>query len=217
MNRQTRPGIGRCEPRGFSLVELMVAIGVGLVVAAAITSLFISLVRSDSSNLKSIRLNQELRATMSLMTRDLRRAGFNNDAVDDVLASSANPFQQMTVGAGNDCIIYAYDENKDGVYVASDELFGFRLNGDAIARLNGADCAGGGTKITDDDLIAITEFTVSDPDLPGDVPEETVTPGKTVSGITTHQITFTLAGRLVSDTSVKRTITETVETRNVEY
>ena len=64
------------KPTGFSLVELMISIVVGLVVVAGVISVFASAVKSHTDNLRMTRLNQELRTTMTLMTRELRRAGF---------------------------------------------------------------------------------------------------------------------------------------------
>lgn len=204
--------------QGFTLIELMISMLIGLIILAAVIGMFVSMVKSDNDYLKSVRLNQELRAAMSLITRDLRRSGYNGAAVTAVISGTANPFQEMATTAT--CVIYAYDVNDNGVNDGNSERFGFRLNSGAIeSRESGEDCAGttNWDNITDENLVEITAFSVSDPDLVGDDPEETVTPGKTSSGITTHQITIALTGRLVRDTSVTRTISEIVEIRNDEY
>lgn len=204
--------------QGFTLIELMISMLIGLIILAAVIGMFVSMVKADNDYLKSIRLNQELRAAMSLITRDLRRSGYNGTASATVIAGTANPFQEMATTAT--CVIYAYDVNNNGINDGNSERFGFRLNGGAIeSRESGENCAGttNWDNITDENLVEITAFSVSDPDLVGDDPEETVTPGKTSAGITTHQITISLTGRLVRDTSVIRTISETVEIRNDEY
>lgn len=204
--------------QGFTLIELMISMLIGLIVLAAVIGMFISLVKADNDYLKSLRLNQELRAAMSLITRDLRRSGYNGTASATVIAGTANPFQEMATTAT--CVIYAYDVNNNGINDGNSERFGFRLKSGAIeSRESGENCAAttNWDNITDDNLVEITAFSVSDPDLVGDDPEETVTPGKTSVGITTHQITISLTGRLVRDPSVTRTISETVEIRNDEY
>ena len=210
--------------RGFTLIELMISIVIGLIILSAVIDIFISMIKADNDNLKSIRLNQELRAAMSLIIRDLRRSGYNGSAAATVIAGTANPFQEMATTAT--CVIYAYDTNNSGTVDGNSERFGFRLNSGAIeSRENSENCAESTNwdNITDDNLVKITTFSVSDPDLVGDDPppeggpEEIKIPGKTVAGITTHQITITVTGELVRDDSVIRTITETVEIRNDEY
>lgn len=197
----------------FTLIELMISILIGLIILGAVLTMFISMIRADAENLKSIRLNQELRATMSLIARDLRRSGFNASAVADILnPPAAKPFQLMASAA--DCILYSYDTDGDGA-LGANENYGFRLNGAAIeTRENGELCDSGNDwqNLTDESLVSIDNFQVVDPDLDGNG-----NPGKTDGLITLHRITLTLTGSLVRDPAVSRTITETVEVRNVEF
>lgn len=67
---------GRGAQRGLGLIELMIAITLGLVVSAAALTLFAVVSRTSSENLNGQRLLQELRATLAFMARDLRRAGY---------------------------------------------------------------------------------------------------------------------------------------------
>jgi len=218
MNITVNLKLMRYMQRGFTLIELMISIVIGLIILAAVMGMFVTMIKSDSDNLKSIRLNHQLRAAMSLISRDLRRSGYNGTSAATVIAGTPNPFQELATTAT--CIIYAYDANNNGINEGNPERFGFRLNGGAIeSRERSENCAGttNWDNLTDENLVEITTFNVSDPDLVGDEPEETTNPGKTSAGITTHQITISISGRLVRDPSVSRTITETVEIRNNEY
>ena len=173
------------KPTGFSLVELMISIVVGLVVVAGVISVFASAVKSHTDNLRMTRLNQELRTTMTLMTRELRRAGFwggnkqhyadpppSFDArgamntvgvfAGELLPVAANPFRVIAITGGN-CITFSHDDDNDGVLdvdaVDPIESRGFQL--DVVNRTvdSGANaaCGGGGwTAITDPDAVAIT-------------------------------------------------------------
>jgi prepilin peptidase dependent protein B len=95
---------------GFSLIELMIAVTLGLLVLAAVTAVMISTITTNSANLNMIRLDQDLRNIMLLMTRDIRRAGSWNDTRTPTAANprydigrnrNCNPFmQQATVAAG---------------------------------------------------------------------------------------------------------------------
>ena len=61
---------------GVSLVELMIGVAIGLILISGTIAIFGATVNSQSSALKAIRLEQELRAVMDLISRDLRRAGY---------------------------------------------------------------------------------------------------------------------------------------------
>ncbi len=67
---------------GFSLVELMIGITLGLIIISGVLGVFSSTVKNQSDNLKMSRLNQELRAVMDVMARDIRRAGYWGLAAD---------------------------------------------------------------------------------------------------------------------------------------
>jgi prepilin-type N-terminal cleavage/methylation domain-containing protein len=60
--------------RGFTLVELLVALALGLLVIAAALGFFLQLVRAGSETVLSTRLQQELRTTMALVATEVRRA-----------------------------------------------------------------------------------------------------------------------------------------------
>jgi prepilin-type N-terminal cleavage/methylation domain-containing protein len=107
--------------RGFTLVELMVALVAGLIVSAAVLSFFLSSMKSNGEYVQSTRLTQELRNTLDLMTRDLRRAGYDDDGLRFMgnanssdftpvcLTASGAPTTCLGAGSEGDCILYAYD------------------------------------------------------------------------------------------------------------
>ena len=64
--------------RGMSLVELMVGITVGLFVVAAATTLMANQLSDNRRLLVETQVQQDLRATMDIITRQLRRAGAAN-------------------------------------------------------------------------------------------------------------------------------------------
>lgn len=63
--------------RGLSLVELLVGISVGLFVLAGATLLLSTQLGDNRRLLLETQLQQDLRATMDIITRELRRAGVN--------------------------------------------------------------------------------------------------------------------------------------------
>lgn len=203
---------------GYTLIELMISMVIGLIILAAVIGMFISMVKADNDYLKSIRLNQELRAAMSLISRDIRRSGANrNAAVNSATPPPTNPFAsdsgtatRISIGTPGPTtgtsISFSYDEASDAVT----ELYGYRLNSTAgterIESCKGSTAAGCGTwqPVTDNSLVNITALSFTG---------ATVTEG----GINIRQITVSVSGRLRKDSAVARTLTETVKVRNDDF
>ena len=119
--------------KGFTLIEMMIAILIGTLVVAATIAIYVSAIRGSSNTLKSTQLNQDLGLAMTIMTNDIRRAGYWGGAVIGS-DSRNNPF--MVAGSTNlevngSCITYTYDANHDGV-VDANEYYGFRLHNGTI-------------------------------------------------------------------------------------
>jgi prepilin peptidase dependent protein B len=121
--------------RGFTLVELMVGLVVGLLVIAAVIAIYLYTVRGSTYYLQSARLNQEARAAMAVMVSDIRRAGFWSNAQTQAPSGTPNPFTvpaaDISISNARDCILYTYDRTGAGV-VGDGNRFGFRLNGNAV-------------------------------------------------------------------------------------
>jgi prepilin-type N-terminal cleavage/methylation domain-containing protein len=98
--------IAASKASGFTLIELMIAMVLGLIVMGAVIALVMSMIRSNNQTIQSTRLTQELRATAAVITSELQRAG-----------SAGNPFNVTaatglgTVGTGTaGCITYTYSD-----------------------------------------------------------------------------------------------------------
>jgi len=63
--------------RGFTIVELMIAMVMGLVVLSAVLELFIHHNRTNSAQQEVAYAQQNVRAAMELMARDIRGAGYD--------------------------------------------------------------------------------------------------------------------------------------------
>lgn len=214
---------------GFTLVELLVGMVIGMVVLAAVTQVMVSSNNTNLDTLRMVRFNQEMRSVMNLMTSDLRRGGFNGFAVSQIGQGSvlASPFAGLTiddvaVDAANPspltgtCLRYSYDDssnaatNADGALNGS-EQYGFRFNGGAVQRhTTAATCADAGWQaLTDTTNLTVTALTFT---LTDNLVCEGTSNGIHVQSVT---ISFTAASPLV--TGLARTLTETVRTRNNRY
>jgi len=207
---------------GMTLIELLIAMVLGLIIVASVIALFISMLSSTTTNLNEIRLNQELRAAMSLMTRDIRRAGYNGNAAST--AGASNPFSTdassagaastaLNVGVGNDDVIFAYDADSDGVLGTDDEVFSYQLASNSVqfcqentvAKITAGCTTASWQPITDPTVVSITGLTFIETDA------------SSASGAEFKQITIELSGQWVKNTDFSRTITETIKRRNDHF
>jgi len=129
---------GRHAQQGLSLVELMVALVAGLIVTGAVLAFTLSSLRVNSEYVRSTRLTLELRNSLNFIADELRRAGYNEDAMNYVgrptSYTQSSPFaaiQVQNAGAANGCIVYAYDRGEPGgnagvVDLARGEIRGIR-------------------------------------------------------------------------------------------
>ncbi|WP_341503072.1 prepilin-type N-terminal cleavage/methylation domain-containing protein [Gallaecimonas sp. GXIMD4217] len=129
--------------RGMTLVELLVAMTLGLVVILAATTLFSATVGASSVSAKMSQLRNDLNAISGLIASDLRRAGYDGDALSALAraACSSNyetdcPFAfkaSRDINAAQNCIVVRFDADGDGNRdIDSDEIRGYRLNGNQI-------------------------------------------------------------------------------------
>jgi len=93
--------------RGFTLVELMVAIGIGLVVLASVATTFTSQSRAYSAQEQINQMEQNLRGAMDIMSREIKMAGYkpNGGTVTGVVSYSTTglTIQADVDGNGSTC------------------------------------------------------------------------------------------------------------------
>lgn len=203
---------------GLTLIEMLIAMVLGLFVTAVIITVFSTNVRSNNENMRMIRLNQELRGAMTLIADELKRSGY---AASPEIAT----FMQQT-NFTSTCANYSYDINANSSYDVS-EHFGFRLDsvnneidwGTGLT-VDTPGCATGAWQaITDNNIATITTLNF---DISGSASTRNVsglTALTTTTGVSVYDVTITLTGTTdlphSSDANdPRRTITETVRIRN---
>ena len=109
------------KQRGFGLVEMMVSIVPGMVVSGAAIAFVMSSLASNTNFVRSARFTQDLRSSMDFVTRELRRAGYDENSMKYIALNATNnlisPFSSMKLvraAADNSCVIYAYDSKAAG-------------------------------------------------------------------------------------------------------
>jgi len=201
--------------QGFSLIEMMLAITLGLGALLSLASVVGYGVGVNGKLLASNRLAEELNAVTSLMYRDVIRGGYNGDTVAMVTDPAASPSvfaNSITVSAfpgeaANSCILYAYDSNDNGVLdvVGSNENYGFRLRDDALEmRVGGAACdAGGWHDLSDLAVVRVTAlvFTLNQ---------------STVNNVTRTMVDINLTGELSNNADFSRVYNYNLMVRNYD-
>lgn len=94
----------------------MVALVAGLIVVGAVGAFALSSLRANSEYIRATKLTQELRLSLGFITDELRRAGYDEMAMQHVFRPASytdtSPFATINiVGANtvNGCVVYAYD------------------------------------------------------------------------------------------------------------
>lgn len=171
-------GPGARRARGFSLVELMVAMVAGLVVGGAVLAFAIASMKSNADYLVSTRLTQDLRSTLDLVTRELRRSGYDEDSLGYISTSSGSDFARLLLddetatGTGLfQCVIFAYDRAGGTVVGGSPEPGNGEIRGFRYAERNG---------------VGVVEYAISSdgvtPACAGDAPDYTDYPASCNAG-----------------------------------
>jgi hypothetical protein len=210
--------------RGLGLVEMLVSMSLSLMAVAAMIILVSSTLGSSSTTIQMSRLSQEMRASLQLMSRDLRRANFHSG----YLSCFANVNCRSDLGidsfvdtihinADGNCFWYWLDRNADA-NLTNDAVGAFRLSniegiGTIQMRVAGnsaanCDATDGWELITDPGIVEITGFAVSN----SDSYTESLTSGGDVQIV--EKIRLSINGRMISDPSIQKEIQDLVLVRN---
>lgn len=190
---------------GFSLVELMISIVIGMLVVNGALIVYSSTYGANSSQMRLSRINNDLRMAMTQITRDLKRSQSKNWPAYDWYTDDEVNFISDGGGLANapavtgSTISVSYDDDSDG----TPTTYQYQLSGGAIQGKIGS---GAWTNITDPNVVTITAFTI-------------VTTTNTITNCdhydaTTSTYNISISGTLVKDNSITRTIQETVRPRN---
>ena len=115
---ENRPGAIIGSKAGFTLAELVLALGIMAIVLTAIISLFTSLNRVYTTQGVAAGVQQVTRAGIDIMTRKIRMAGYN-------------PLNMGNIGivqADSDLIRFNFDDDGDGTIDTDGEDIAYLLN-----------------------------------------------------------------------------------------
>ena len=229
--------------KGLSLIELMVAMVLSIIVVGAIVALMSNSLGASKTTIQSTRLVQEMRDGMQIMTRDLRRAGFDADAYDAINPGTNsfayNNFSDITITPDTnpdpdnqfECILFSVDRSNAGAPTAGDQT-GFRVaqvNGVGVLQVkvnnagacNDAADSANWPAITDVESVNITRLSFDDSESFTSLVRTRDTDNDGTPDVqdelTTRKIKVVLEGQLLRDATIARRFEDEVKIRNPIY
>ena len=164
----------RSRQKGFSLVESMVGITLGLFVVTGALVLMSTMTTNNRDLMMETRLIQDLRTTSDLVARDIRRAGYWASAASGVYVPPApgspvvaaslpqNPHQNIKPANCNDTTTAYVSSPESGdtrtamCYYIDSGIYGFEL--DTSEKVLYAFVAGNRQALSDKNSVEITQF-----------------------------------------------------------
>jgi type IV pilus assembly protein PilW len=111
----------RKENRGFTLIELLVAMGLGLVVLGAVLKVFVSQNRTNVAQQEVAYAQQNVRAAMDLMAREIRNAGYDpeDNNFEAIKTATSGSIRILSNLSGDDEAGDPNDPNEDVTYTVN--------------------------------------------------------------------------------------------------
>ena len=216
--------------RGLSIVELLVGVAIGLFVVAAAAMLVSTQLSDNRRMLLETQIQQDLRATADIITRELRRSGHWELARKGVAVNStapaSNPYTAITTSDGgaamadgqvDSTVLLVYSrstsESTENSTVDDGEKIGFRLSTGVIQTQLGS---GNWQALTDANTMTVTAFT-----LRMDIERNDLACAKDCAGLAScpptqdvRVFTVDITGQATHDAAVQRSLRSKVRLRN---
>jgi type IV pilus assembly protein PilW len=213
--------------RGFTIMEVMVSLSISLIVTSAMVALMSNTLGNTSRIVNMTKLTDDMRMTMQMLTRDVRRSSYNANAMycygNENCGSdgSVTLAGDITINNGNDCFTYLLDRDHDGDSTEED-AGGFRrtvVGGVGVMEMwigdAAPDCAADHANwvgITDQESMDVFNFTIDDTLSFSEIVFDDGA-GNTISQ-KVRKLRINLQARLVLDTAIERRIEDIISVRN---
>jgi prepilin peptidase dependent protein B len=161
---------------GATLVELLIGLTLSVIVTASMVILMANSIGTATRIIHMSQLSDELRNSMNMITRDLRRANYSASGIfcygnSQCGASGGISQQAGDVLIDGECISYTLDRNSDG-NAANDPVGGFRrvtTGGVGVIEMytgtadsTPCDTDTGWFQLTDPDIVNVSAFEIDD-------------------------------------------------------
>jgi prepilin-type N-terminal cleavage/methylation domain-containing protein len=118
------------KKNGFTAIELMISLAILAISLTSIYSLYMSFIRTHTSEGVKVRVQQNVRSSLDMMVRDIRIAGLDPEITDDFgIIAPLNP-QRIQFTADRDMDGQMDEPNQaDGIEVSDLEQMAYEYNG----------------------------------------------------------------------------------------
>ena len=197
---------------GLSIIELMVGIAVGLTVLAGASKLFADYMNNNRQLLLATRLNQEIRSVADVIARDLRRAGYWQNALAGVANGSVTGADNAygAVSTSTSALSWRYAQDSDNL-LAGNESFSLRLQNGVIQISR--DNAATWEDLSDPAATTITEFSITPTSRTVSLQEYCFTTGAAYPSLNIRSYDLFITGQASADPTARRTLRESVRVR----
>lgn len=209
---------------GYSLIELMIGLLVGLIVLSAVGYVFITSVKSSKDVLNSYRLNQEMGLLSDLLTGELRRTGYWPISGAGASVYGSQRDLEFVSAADSACILYSYYDDSD--FAAGQVVRGFKFEETSglgtisyVASTSWGNCSTAAwTELTDSSFIDVDRFEVEfdcwDVSVDPTVSVATGSCGLVSGAIISRTIEIDVEASVVKDPIWKSQFSESIKIQN---
>jgi Tfp pilus assembly protein PilW len=216
------------KQQGVSLMEVLIAMSISMVVTASMVALMANSLGTTGRIIKMTKLSDDMRTTMQMMTRDVRRTSFNSNSmycyanVDCGSDGAAILAADISINDSNDCFSFLVDREWDGDSTNS-AAGAFRRvtvgdigviemwSGDESPNCDAVAGTDSWVQVTNPENMDIFAFSV-DEDLSYEV--EIFNDGTNTLSQKIRKIRMNMRGRLVVDNTIVRRIEDVIAVRN---
>lgn len=205
--------------RGMSLIEMMIGMVIGLIMLSAVGTYFVNNLKANRDAVNAAKLDQDLRAAMDLMVRELRRANYTPNMQAQVINNGSAATLLANTVTLDDCtttcsqINYSYNSTPKVI----------DLSGNTVRLTTGT---GSPQPLTDDLITKVTNLafcfvdtnantTNADDICSSTLPSSysVAVPGATET-IRLNLVKISITGELINDSAVNKRLVGTVKVRN---
>jgi len=216
----------RRAQRGLSIVELLIGITISLFILAGATVIVSSQLADNRRMLLEVQMQQDMRAVLDMVGRDLRRAAYWAQSDSSVWPSANaaldNPYKAISSSSSSLQYSRSQDEaggqawGTDNNAVDSDEEVGFQYNVAAkrVEMLVGTD---NWQSLTDENVLQVDQFSVTfnDRSVPAPCGADCPTgPSGCPLVLKVRDATIVMVAHATRDASVTRSVQSNVRLRN---
>ena len=160
---------------GLTLVELLVGMAIALVVAGAISGVFLAQNRIYVPEQRAVAAQQSLRAALDIMARDIRMAGYDpmgtgQFGISDISFLAVNGTKEVD---GYSSITLSYDWDEDGIKDSDETITYSVYDSGNDGRLDLArEVGGGGRQLLAEDIAGFALAFAIDNDRDGELDQQ---------------------------------------------